>query len=82
MASARQAVRARTQPGSRGIPQEVQGPPGHRKVREEMSENIVQRSALEDKFILLHTSITKQNNKRPINILIDGFSAHTIINSK
>ena len=42
--------------------------------RIKMNNNIIEEFAVDDKFILLH--------KRPINVLIDGGSTHTIINAR
>ena len=42
--------------------------------RIKMNNNIIEEFAVDDKFILLH--------KRPINVLIDGGSTHTIINGR
>ena len=47
-----------------------------------MNNNIIEEFAVDDKFILLHTVRVKQKNKRPINVLIDGGSTHTIINAR
>ena len=53
----------------------------HIGIRIKMNNNIIEEHAIEDKFVLLHTIQVKQKNK-PINILIDCGSTHTIINSK
>ena len=50
--------------------------------RIKMNNNIIEEFAVDDKFILLHTVRVKQKSKRPINILIDGGSTHTIINAR
>ena len=50
-------------------------------IRIKINNNIIEEHAIEDKFVLLHTIQVKQKNK-PINILIDCGSTHTIINSK
>ena len=52
------------------------------RLRIKMNNNIIEEFAVDDKFILLHTVRVKQKNKRPINILIDGGSTHTIINGR
>ena len=51
-------------------------------IRIKMNNNIIEEFAVDDKFILLHTVRVKQKNKRPINVLIDGGSTHTIINAR
>ena len=51
-------------------------------IRVKMNNNIIGEPATEDKYILLHTVRIKQGNKPPINVLIDGGSTHTIINSR
>ena len=50
--------------------------------RIKMNNNIIEEFAVDDKFILLHTVRVKQKSKRPINVLIDGGSTHTIINAR
>ena len=50
--------------------------------RIKMNNNIIEEFAVDDKFNLLHTVRVKQKNKRPINVLIDGGSTHTIINAR
>ena len=50
--------------------------------RIKMNNNIIEEFAVDVKFILLHTVRVKQKNKRPINVLIDGGSTHTIINAR
>ena len=50
--------------------------------RIKMNNNIIEEFAVDDKFILLHTVRVKNKNRRPINILIDGGSTHTIINAR